>query len=182
MKVISAAAHYTDLQLFTAQIANHQFCASVMHNVTWTLQFARRQCCIAMPYHSVNCSHHCCSAVTFYERNKILIPAVSLLQSGLTTVDVSNVGMQRYVCVCVCVCIYIHTHTHTHTQREFNYCIITANMLRIIKLNLLLFTTIFFLNLHFNLPNSIVEYFKLKFYFRISVSPDHTRHICHTNL
>ena len=79
---------------FTVQTVNHQFCAAVVHNVTCTLQFAGRQCSMAMPYHRANCKSsllHCSNIRQKW--NEILIPAVSLLQSGLTASDVFNVGM-----------------------------------------------------------------------------------------
>ena len=86
----------------TGQIANHHCYAAVIHNATRTLQFARHQCHIAMPYQSVNCKSpllHCSNILR--NCNEILIPAVRLLQPGLTTGDVSK---------CNVICI----------QREFN--------------------------------------------------------------
>ena len=78
----------------TVQTAKHNCCGAVMHNATSTLQFAHRQCCIAMPYHSTNCKSPLLHwGNILLKWNEILIPAVSLLQSGLTAGDVFNVRM-----------------------------------------------------------------------------------------
>ena len=77
-----------------AQITNHKLCGAVMHNAMCTLLFARSKCCISKPYHSANCKSsllYCSNILQKWE--EILIPAVSLLQSGLTTGDMFNVWM-----------------------------------------------------------------------------------------
>jgi hypothetical protein len=73
---------------------SHLCCAAVVHNACYTLQFARHQCCIAKSYRNTNCKAPLLHITNFLQKwNKIPIPAVSLLQSGLTAIDVSNVGM-----------------------------------------------------------------------------------------
>ena len=70
----------------TVQTANHQLCGAVMHNAMCTLLFERSQCCIAKAYHSANCKSsllYCSNILQKWE--EILIPAVSLLQSCITS-------------------------------------------------------------------------------------------------
>jgi len=99
----------------TAQIANHHCYAAVIHNATRTLQFSRHQCHIAMPYHSTNCKSpllHCSNILR--NCNEILIPAVRLLQSGLTTGDVSQ---------CHNVTLYVYSGSVTVALLQKLWCV-----------------------------------------------------------